>query len=244
METSDGQHVQFDSSNLEKLVGNQTLSTDTAKALQDIGKSNISPEIARELNNNSQFNKAMDFRDQMNHKIELDEKSLDNVKSKMQQVEIQSKANGINPSDNSNYTALKDQFNKLTDAISQSQSNVLAADDRMRKAVKSAAASTRTERIINKSKETKEVIKETKQNVNNWYNSDSGSANIAKGLTDIVRGNDDGGSSNNDINNAGSSRLSNGSQSSNLRNGGNDDRKHQEIINELRKMRRENRDKK
>ncbi|WP_273791795.1 hypothetical protein, partial [Aeromonas hydrophila] len=72
----------------------------------------------------------------------------------MQQVEIQSKANGINPSDNSNYTALKDQFNKLTDAISQSQSNVLAADDRMRKAVKSAAASTRTERIINKSKET------------------------------------------------------------------------------------------
>ena len=244
METSDGQRVQFDSGNLAKLVGNQTLSTDTAKALQDIGKSNISPEIARELNNNSQFNKAMDFRDQMNHKIELDEKSLDNVKSKMQQVEIQSKANGINPSDNSNYTALKDQFNKLTDTISQSQSNVLAADDRMRKAVKSAAASTRTERIINKSKETKEFVKETKQNVNNWYNSDSGSSNIAKGLTDIVRGNDSGGSSNSDINNAGSSRLSNGSQSSNLRNGGNGDRKHQEIINELRKMRRENRDKK
>ena len=114
----------------------------------------------------------------------------------------------------------------------------------MRKAVKSAAASTRTERIINKSKETKEFVKETKQNVNNWYNSDSGSSNIAKGLTDIVRGNDSGGSSNSDINNAGSSRLSNGSQSSNLRNGGNGDRKHQEIINELRKMRRENRDKK
>ena len=228
------QSVQIDSSNLQGLMSESKISPDVAKQLQDIGKVDISPQSAEMIAKSPQFAKAMDFKQNATQQIELDQKRLEPLKQKIEYEAIQSKAQGIQPQDNPNYQQLQSQISNLEKSIQSEGQKITAAESRMQNAVRSANNSTRVDRTIEKTKEIHNNYKETKFHEH--------TSNVAKGIGDIVKGNDspDGGSTKGNPSSLKNNNLNNNGNSSNLSDNSRQDRRSREILNELRRLRQDN----
>ena len=181
-ELKDGQTVKADS------IGNNNISNaqlddksvdSVLSRLKDVGiKSTPDSAVLEKLANNSSFNKAAHIKEAATQKVELKQNELNGIKDKLDKLSLENAQKGIQNNDNPAYRDLSNQMKSLEREIGHQSQRVAGAKSMM----KAEAREVKRERVIERTKETYNNVKETKT-----Y---QGFKQMSDGAKDIVKGND------------------------------------------------------
>jgi hypothetical protein len=234
-ELKDGQSVKADTNgNVAKTEQSGNSGTSNAQLddksidsvlsrLKDAGiKSTTDSAVLEKLANNSSFNKAAHIKEAATQKVELKQNELNGVKDKLDKLSLENAQKGIQNSDNQAYKDLSNQMKSLEREIGHQSQRVAGAKSMM----KAEAREVKRERVIERTKETYNNVKETKT-----Y---QGFKQMSDGVKDIVKGNDS-----ENTGNKGSKLSSKDSDGKTLQDRRRD-RQNDEIIRNLRAIRDSN----
>ena len=147
--------------------------------LKDAGiKSTPDSAVLEKLANNSSFNKAAHIKEAATQKVELKQNELNSITDKLDKLSLENAQKGIQNSDNQAYKDLSNQMKSLEREIGHQSQRAAGAKSMM----KSEAREIKRERVIERTKETYNNVKETKT-----Y---QGAKQMSDGVKDIVKGND------------------------------------------------------
>ena len=178
----DGQTVKAESSGNNNISNAQLddKSIDSVLSrLKDVGiKSTPDSAVLEKLANNSSFNKAAHIKEAATQKVELKQNELNGIKDKLDKLSLENAQKGIQNNDNPAYKDLSNQMKSLEREIGHQSQRVAGAKSMM----KAEAREVKRERVIERTKETYNNVKETKT-----Y---QGFKQMSDGAKDIVKGND------------------------------------------------------